>query len=133
MIITSLGDVTCAPSSQYTLYPLYSGGLWLAVTTIPAIHPRSLTANDNSGVGLRDGKTYALMPFAFRQSAASSANSGDILLQSYAIATPFDCPPSLIIKLASPCVAFLTVYTFILLVPLPITPLSPPVPNSSSL
>lgn len=44
IISESLGAVICAPSSQYTLYPLYSDGLWLAVITIPAIHPRCLTA-----------------------------------------------------------------------------------------
>ena len=82
IISESLGAVICAPSSQYTLYPLYSDGLWLAVITIPAIHPRCLTANDNSGVGLNDGKTYALIPLALRQSAASSQNSGDICLES---------------------------------------------------
>ena len=40
MIPASCGGVICAPSSQYTLYPLYSGGLWLAVTLIPATQPR---------------------------------------------------------------------------------------------
>jgi YbbR domain-containing protein len=70
---------------------------------------RSLNANDNSGVGRSEGNIYALIPLALRQSAASSANSGDILLESNAIATPLSAAPSLIIKLASPCVAFLTV------------------------
>ena len=88
---------------------MYSGGLWLAVTTIPAMQLRSLNANDNSGVGRSEGNIYALIPLALRQSAASSANSGHILLESNAIATPLSAAPSLIIKLASPCVAFLTV------------------------
>ena len=35
---------------------------------------------------------YALIPFAFRQSAASSANSLDMIRESYAIATPLLCP-----------------------------------------
>ena len=37
IICVSLGAVIWHPSSQYTLYPLYSGGLWLAVTIIPAV------------------------------------------------------------------------------------------------
>ena len=52
-----LRGVICAPSSQYTLYPLYSGGLWLAVILIPAIHPSFLTAKESSGVGLRLSNT----------------------------------------------------------------------------
>ena len=82
IISLSVGSTICAPSSQYTLYPLYSGGLWLAVTTIPAMHPNSLTAKDNSGVGLKVSKRYVLIPFAFKQSAASLLNSCDILLES---------------------------------------------------
>ena len=39
IISPSIGSDICAPSSQYTLYPLYFGGLWLAVTTIPDIQP----------------------------------------------------------------------------------------------
>ena len=71
--------------------------MWLAVITIPAIAPNSLRANDNSGVGVRHGKMYVLMPFALRQLAAFDANSGDILLESYAIATPFSAPFFLLI------------------------------------
>ena len=61
---------------------MYSGGLWLAVTTIPAVHPKFLTAKDNSGVGLKLSNLYVLIPFAFKQSAACSLNSVDILLES---------------------------------------------------
>ena len=82
MISLSLGAVTCAPSSQYALYPLYSGGLWLAVITIPEMQCRVRSAKESSGVGLNASNTYALIPFAQRQRAASSANSGDILLES---------------------------------------------------
>ena len=46
----------CAPSFQYTLYPLYSFGLWLAVMLIPAAHPSFRTAYESSGVGRSDGK-----------------------------------------------------------------------------
>ena len=74
----SCGGVNCAPSSQYTLYPLYSGGLWLAVMLMPAMQPNSRTAKDSSGVGRRDSNLYALMPFAASVIAASMANSGDI-------------------------------------------------------
>ena len=53
-----------------------------AVITMPEIHPSSRSAKESSGVGLSDSNTYALMPLAARQSAASSANSGDFLLES---------------------------------------------------
>ena len=82
IISESIGSVICAPSSQYTLYPLYFGGLWLAVTTIPDIHPNFLTAKDNSGVGLKDANMYVLMPFAFKINAASWLNSVDMCLES---------------------------------------------------
>ena len=88
----SVGSTICAPSSQYTLYPLYSGGLWLAVITIPAIQFNCLTAKDSSGVGLNESNLYVLIPFAFKHNAVSSLNSLDILLESYAIATPLSCP-----------------------------------------
>ena len=109
MICASLGAVICAPSSQYTLYPLYSGGLWLAVTTIPAVQPSVRSAKDSSGVGRRLSKMYALIPFAANTHAAVSANSGDIRRESNAIATPFAAAPCLLIKFARPCVAFPTV------------------------
>ena len=64
---------------------------------IPAVHFKVRTANDSSGVGRRDSNTYALIPFAARQSAASSANSGDIRLESYAMATPLSFAPTDII------------------------------------
>jgi len=54
---------TCDPSFQYTLYPLYSFGLWLAVRTIPVVAPSFLTANESSGVGRSALKTYVLIPF----------------------------------------------------------------------
>ena len=56
------------------------------------MQPNSRTAKESSGVGRRDSNRYVLIPFAFRQSAASRANSGDILLESCAMATPFSCP-----------------------------------------
>ena len=102
IISPSIGSDICAPSSQYTLYPLYFGGLWLAVTTIPDIQPNFLTANDNSGVGLKDSNIYVFIPFAFKISAASSLNSVDICLESYAIATPLSCPPIFTIYFANP-------------------------------
>ena len=42
----------------------------------------------DKGVGRKDSNLYALIPFAARHNAASMENSGDILLESYAIATP---------------------------------------------
>mgnify|MGYP007025281572 CR=1 FL=1 len=42
----------------------------------------NVNAKDNSGVGRKESNTYALIPFAARQRAASSANSGDFLLES---------------------------------------------------
>ena len=60
----SIGGTICPPSFQYTLYPLYSGGLCEAVKTIPQVQPSSFTAKDNSGVGLNSLKTYALILFA---------------------------------------------------------------------
>ena len=41
-----------------------------------------ITAKDNSGTGLNDSNTYVFIPFAFKQSAVASANSGDIFLES---------------------------------------------------
>ena len=35
MMFLSCGAMICPPSSQYTLYPLYSLGLWEAVITTP--------------------------------------------------------------------------------------------------
>ena len=64
--------------------------------TIPEMQPSVLSAKESSGVGLSDSNTYALMPFAAMHSAASSANSGDMKRESYAIAIPFSCPFALI-------------------------------------
>src|SRR5699024_5561025 len=57
IICLSFGGTICAPSSQYTLYPLYSGGLWLAVIITPAVHPNFLTVKESSGTGLKDSNT----------------------------------------------------------------------------
>lgn len=62
VIALAISGITCAPSSQYTLYPLYSGGLWLAVITTPDIAFKFLIANDNSGVVLRELNIYAFIP-----------------------------------------------------------------------
>ena len=48
----SIGGTICPPSFQYTLNPLYSGGLWDAVKTIPHKQFNFLTAYESSGVGL---------------------------------------------------------------------------------
>ena len=97
IIPLSIGATICAPSSQYTLYPLYLGGLWLAVIIIPAVQPNSLTVNDNSGTGLKDSNTYVFIPFAFKHNAVISLNSFDIFLESYDIATPLSWQLFLII------------------------------------
>ncbi len=52
----SMGGTICPPSFQYTLNPLYSGGLCEAVKTIPHKHFNFLTAYESSGVGLKDEK-----------------------------------------------------------------------------
>ena len=65
--------------------------------TIPEMQPKVLNAKESSGVGLKDSNTYALIPFAAIHRAASSANSGDMKRESYAIAMPFFCPFALII------------------------------------
>ena len=54
--LSAIPGVICPPSAPYTLYPLYSGGLWLAVITIPASAFKCRTAKDSSGVGRRDSK-----------------------------------------------------------------------------
>ena len=89
----STGAIICEPSSQYTLYPLYFGLLWLAVIIIPAVHPSSLTAKDSSGTGLKWSNIYVFIPFAFNTKAAWVLNSGDILLESKLIATPLFSVP----------------------------------------
>ena len=88
VIAFAICGITWAPSSQYTLYPLYSGGLWLAVITIPAIVFKFLTAKDNSGVVLKESNIYAFIPQAANVFAASIQNSLDICLLSWAITTP---------------------------------------------
>ena len=94
IISEAIAGHTCPPSVQYTLYPLYSGGLWLAVITTPAVHPKYLTAKDNSGVGLKLSNIYAFIPQAAKVLAVSRQNSADLCLLSYAITTPFDLPSS---------------------------------------
>ena len=82
--------------------------LHLGVIPTPAVACNSRTANESSGVGRSDSKRYALMPFAAKISAEALANSGDILLLSYAITTlPFFT--FLLMKFASPCEALPTV------------------------
>ncbi len=75
IISLSCGGTICPPSFQYTLYPLYSGGLWEAVYTIPASHPKCLTAKESSGVGRKSSNKYTLMLFAEKTSATIFANS----------------------------------------------------------
>jgi hypothetical protein len=52
------------------------------------VQPNSQSAKESIGVGRRDGKMYALIPFTAIQRAVSLANSGDICLESNAMATP---------------------------------------------
>ena len=75
IIASACSSAICAPSSQYTLYPLYSAGLWLAVITIPEIQFRNLTAKESIGVALKSLKRYAFIPLPANTEAASSANS----------------------------------------------------------
>lgn len=87
-IIESSGATTWFPNGEYTLYPLYSFGLWLAVNTIPDTHPRWRTQKERRGVGRISPKINTLMPFAASTRAASSANLLELFLESYAIQTP---------------------------------------------
>ena len=117
------------PVLSYTLNPLYSLVLWLAVITMPPSHARSLTANESSGTGEYLSNSRAFIPHAARTPEASSASSLEWCLVSKATAT-FDPSPSIS---ASPFAAILTIYLLSLFVPRPITPLIPAVPNSSLL
>ena len=47
-----------------------------------AVAPNSLTANDNSGTGLKLSNKYVFIPFAFKIKAVCKLNSSDILLES---------------------------------------------------
>ena len=93
MLFTSLiispafSSVTCPPNSSYTLYPLYILGLCEAVITIPPWQLKCLVAKESIGVGLKLSYKYTFTLFAQRVKAAASANSFDIFLESYAIAT----------------------------------------------
>ena len=80
-----MGGTICPPPFQYTLYPLYSGGLWEAVNTIPQIHFNFLTAKDNSGVGLKDEKRNTFKLFAEKIFATILARYSLSFLQSKAI------------------------------------------------
>ena len=71
------------------------------------------------GTGCTSGNTYAVMPFAASTSAAAFANSSDLRRVSYDMTTPrfFASAPNVPMNSASPCVARMTVYMFIMLVP----------------
>jgi hypothetical protein len=71
----SCGGTICAPLPQYTLYPLYSGGLWLAVTITAAAAPSCPRAKAVTGVGDTSRNTHAGMPSAASTMAVSCANS----------------------------------------------------------
>ena len=51
LTVSACSGGSCAPSLQYTLYPLYSLGLCEAVMFIPAVQPSSRTAKERQGVG----------------------------------------------------------------------------------
>ena len=82
IIPLSCGGTIWPPSAQYTLYPLYSGGLWEAVNTIPASHPKWRTAKDNSGVGRKSSNKNTLILLADKTSATILANFLLLCLQS---------------------------------------------------
>ena len=82
IISPSKGGTSCPPSSQYTLYPLYSGGLCEAVKTIPHWQPKCLTAKDNSGVARRSSNKKTSIPLAENTSATILANDLLLCLQS---------------------------------------------------
>jgi hypothetical protein len=68
MIPASSGGTICPPSCQYTLYPLYSGGLCEAVSTIPH-NLNVLLQKRQLGVGLNSENKYTSIPFAEKTSA----------------------------------------------------------------
>lgn len=86
IIPVSCGGVTCAPSDQYALQPLYCGGLCDAVTTTPVVQPKVRIANESSGVGRSEVNKYTVKPFAAKIHAVSSANTSEYFRESYAMA-----------------------------------------------
>ena len=74
-IAASWGGMIWAPLSQKTLYPLYSGGLWLAVITRAPAASWSRSAKATRGVGATWVKTRAVSPMPAITDAASSASS----------------------------------------------------------
>ena len=84
-ISMSAGEMMRAPAPpgpprvvpKYTLKPLSSGGLWLAVIMTPAHASSARTAWANTGVGSTRGKTSARRPAPAATRAVSSANAAE--------------------------------------------------------
>ena len=111
---------------------MYSLGLWLAVTLMPAWQWYSRTAKLSSGVGRRDSKIRTWMPLAAQTSAAARANSMEWFRQSMQMATPRRLPssPSAQMTWAKPWVAQRMTWMFMLCRPTAMVPRRPAVPNS---
>jgi hypothetical protein len=99
---------------------------------MPAMQPYSRMAKDSSGVGRRDSNRRTGMPLAAMTQAAAWANSSEWWRQSKQIATPWAAAlgPSAKMTWAKASVAWRTTYRFMRLMPMPMTPRSPAVPNS---
>ena len=97
------------------MYPLYSGGLWDAVITIPQIQDKSLTPKEISGVGLISSKIYVLILFALKILETISERYLPLFLLSYPIITFGFLIFEILMKLQIPCVALPKLYLFILL------------------
>ena len=66
-----------APSAVENFRPLYSGGLWLAVTVMPPARRPLTMANATAGVGIGAGERATGTPRPARTSAASRAKRSD--------------------------------------------------------
>ena len=66
-----------APVGALTLKPLSTHGLWLAVMTMPAAAPRSMTSNELIWVGTAWTAKATRMSWARRTSAAAAAKCSD--------------------------------------------------------
>ena len=64
------------------MYPLYLGGLWLAVMTTPALQWRCSTVKDSWGTECRVLYRYTWMPWPASTQAVSLANTSEKFRES---------------------------------------------------
>ncbi len=86
------------PLELKTLRPLYSGGLWLAVTATPASASSSLVSQAMTGVG-RSPTSFVSAPHEAMPEARAAANISPVVLASLPTTT---VPPSWIVARAAP-------------------------------